>query len=110
MIGSPLVLGVVVGLALGKPLGFLGFTWAASAMGLAQRPVGVTWPMVIGIGALAGIGFTISLFIAGLAFGDGEMREAASLGVLIASIMAAGIGYAVLRHCAEPRHPAEAPA
>ncbi|MDY0957274.1 Na+/H+ antiporter NhaA [Sphingomonas sp. CFBP8993] len=110
MIGSPLVLGVVAGLALGKPLGFLGFTWAASAMGLAQRPVGVTWPMVIGIGALAGIGFTISLFIAGLAFGDGEMREAASLGVLIASILAAGIGYAVLRHCAEPRHAAEAPA
>lgn len=65
--------------------------------------------MVIGVGALAGIGFTISLFIAGLAFGDGEMREAASLGVLIASLLAAGIGYAILSSCAEPRPKAEAP-
>lgn len=110
MIGGPLVMGVVLGLVVGKPLGFLIFTWAASAMGLARRPDQVTWPMVLGVGALAGIGFTISLFIAGLAFGDGEMREAASLGVLLASVLAAAIGYATLRHCAEPRHAAEAPA
>ena len=96
---------------LGKPetLGFLGFTWLASILGVAQRPDQVTWRMVIGVGALAGIGFTISLFIAGLAFGDGEMREAASLGVLIASLLAAGIGYAILSSCAEPRPKAEAP-
>jgi len=110
MIGSPLVLGVVLGLVVGKPLGFLGFTWAASALGLARRPDQVSWPMVMGVGALAGIGFTISLFIAGLAFGDGEMREAASLGVLIASVLAAVTGYAILRFCAEPRHVAEVPA
>ncbi|WP_454280874.1 Na+/H+ antiporter NhaA [Sphingomonas sp. Marseille-Q8236] len=110
MIGSPLVLGVVLGLVVGKPLGFLGFTWAASALGLAERPNRVSWPMVVGVGALAGIGFTISLFIAGLAFGAGEMREAASLGILIASLLAAAIGYGILRRCAEPRHAAEAPA
>ncbi|MDZ7280473.1 Na+/H+ antiporter NhaA [Sphingomonas sanguinis] len=110
MIGGPLVMGVVLGLVVGKPLGFLIFTLAASAMGLARRPDQVTWPMVVGVGALAGIGFTISLFIAGLAFGDGEMREAASLGVLLASVLAAAIGYVILRHCAEPRHAAEAPA
>ena len=69
----------------------------------------MTWRMVIGVGALAGIGFTISLFIAGLAFGGGEMREAASLGVLVASLLAAGIGYVILRSCAEPRQRAEAP-
>ncbi|WP_322965452.1 Na+/H+ antiporter NhaA [Sphingomonas fuzhouensis] len=109
MIGSPLVIGVVLGLAVGKPLGFLAFTWAASAVGLAKRPDRVTWPMVVGVGALAGIGFTISLFIAGLAFGDGEMREAASFGVLIASVLAAAIGYAILHVSAEPRHTAEAP-
>ncbi|WP_312487178.1 Na+/H+ antiporter NhaA [Sphingomonas sp.] len=109
MIGSPLVLGVVAGLVVGKPLGFLGFTWLASRLGLAQRPDHVTWRMVIGVGALAGIGFTISLFIAGLAFGGGEMREAASLGVLVASLLAAGIGYVILRSCAEPRQRAEAP-
>lgn len=110
MIGSPLVLGVILALVVGKPLGFVGFTWAASALGVARRPDQVSWSMVIGIGALAGIGFTISLFIAGLAFGAGEMREAASLGVLIASVLAAAIGYAILRFCAEPRHAAEAPA
>jgi NhaA family Na+:H+ antiporter len=109
MIGGPLVMGVVLGLVVGKPLGFLAFTWVASATGLAQRPDQVTWPMVAGVGALAGIGFTISLFIAGLAFGDGAMRDAASLGVLLASMLAAAIGYAILRHCAEPRHAAEAP-
>jgi NhaA family Na+:H+ antiporter len=108
-IGGPLVMGVVLGLVVGKPLGFLAFTWVASALGLARRPDQVTWPMVAGVGALAGIGFTISLFIAGLAFGDGAMREAASLGVLLASMLAAAIGYAILRHCAEPRHAAEAP-
>ena len=107
MIGSPLVIGVVLGLVLGKPLGFLGFTWAASALGLARRPDEVTWPMVIGVGALAGIGFTISLFIAGLAFGVGEMREAASLGVLVASLLAAAVGYAILHLCAKHRQAAE---
>lgn len=109
MVASPLVIGVVLGLVVGKPLGFLGFTWAASAIGLARRPDRVTWRMVAGVGALAGIGFTISLFIAGLAFGDGEMREAASLGVLIASILAAAIGYAILRSCTGPRPMAGAP-
>ncbi|WP_343525563.1 Na+/H+ antiporter NhaA [Sphingomonas sp.] len=109
MIGSPLVTGVILGLVVGKPLGFLGFTWAASALGLARRPDQVSWPMVVGVGALAGIGFTISLFIAGLAFGDSEMREAASLGILVASVLAAAAGYAVLHLCAEPRHQAEAP-
>lgn len=110
MMGSPLVISVVLGLVAGKPLGFLTFTWAASALGLAKRPDQVTWPMVVGVGALAGIGFTISLFIAGLAFGDGEMREAASLGVLLASVLAAAIGYAILRSCAEPGSATRAPA
>ncbi|WP_298954402.1 Na+/H+ antiporter NhaA [uncultured Methylobacterium sp.] len=96
---SPLVLGIVAGLALGKPLGFMLFTWAATALGLARRPDRVSWVMVAGIGALAGIGFTISLFIAGLAFED-EVRETASLGVLIASVISAAAGYAVLRRAA----------
>ncbi len=96
---SPLVLGIVAGLALGKPLGFMLFTWAATALGLARRPDRVSWTMVAGIGALAGIGFTISLFIAGLAFED-EVRETASLGVLIASVISAAAGYAVLRRAA----------
>jgi NhaA family Na+:H+ antiporter len=95
-LASPLALGVIAGLAIGKPLGFLGFASLASRLGWAERPEGVSWPMVAAIGALAGIGFTISLFIAQLAFGDGEARELASLAILVASVVSGAIGYAIL--------------
>lgn len=94
---SPLGLAIIAGLALGKPLGFLSFSWAASAVGLARRPEGVSWLMVGAIGALAGIGFTISLFIAQLAFGRGEEREIASLAILVASLASGAVGWLLLR-------------
>jgi len=102
---SPLVLGVVVGLALGKPIGFVAATWAATRTGQAALPEGVTWRMVLGIGALAGIGFTISLFIADLAFADAEHTELASLGILAASLLSGVFGYLTLWRAASP-HPA----
>ncbi len=101
---SPLVLGVVVGLALGKPIGFVAATWAATRTGQAALPEGVTWRMVLGIGALAGIGFTISLFIADLAFADAEHTELASLGILAASLLSGVFGYLTLWRAASP-HP-----
>ncbi|WP_267396372.1 MULTISPECIES: Na+/H+ antiporter NhaA [unclassified Sphingomonas] len=97
---STLVLGVVAGLVIGKPLGFLSFSWAATRLGAASLPDRVTWAMIGAIGALAGIGFTVSLFIAGLAFPDAAKREEASLGVLLASIIAGLIGYWLLRRSA----------
>ncbi len=98
--GSLLGMGVFAGLALGKPLGFLLATWLAVTTGAAQRPDGVTWRMVLGVGALSGIGFTISLFIANLAFPDTQRTEMASLAILGASVVSAVIGYVILRSAA----------
>ena len=94
---SVLGLGVFAGLAIGKPMGFLVATWLAVTLRLAELPEGVSWRMVLGIGALSGIGFTISLFIANLAFPDVQRTEMASLAVLIASVVSAGFGYVALR-------------
>ena len=94
---SLLGIGVFAGLALGKPLGFVAATWIAVKLRVAVLPDAVTWRMVLGVGALSGIGFTISLFIANLAFPDALRTEMASLAVLAASLVSALIGYAVLR-------------
>ncbi len=90
---APLSLGVVAGLVIGKPLGFLGATWLATRSGRAALPEGVTWGMVLGIGGVAGIGFTISLFIAELAFERPEQTEQASLAILAASLISGLFGY-----------------
>ncbi|WP_311271013.1 Na+/H+ antiporter NhaA [Sphingobium sp. WCS2017Hpa-17] len=88
---------ILIGLCLGKPLGFLSFSWIATRLGLARLPDNVRWPMIAAIGSLAGIGFTISLFISGLAFSDGRLQEIASLAIIIASALAGLTGYAALR-------------
>lgn len=90
---SPLALGIVAGLVLGKPTGFFLATWLAAATGLAKLPKGVTWRMIVGIGGVAGIGFTISLFIAELAFAGGEGTEIAALAILMASLIAGLFGF-----------------
>jgi NhaA family Na+:H+ antiporter len=100
---SPLSAGVVVGLVLGKPIGFLGATWLATRLGRATLPEGVTWPMVLGIGGVAGIGFTISLFIAELAFADVAQTEQASLGILVASVLSGLLGYGIFWRTASPK-------
>ena len=100
---SPLSAGVVVGLVIGKPLGFLGATWLATRLGRAELPEGVTWPMVLGIGGVAGIGFTISLFIAELAFADAAQTEQAALGILVASVLSGVFGYLMFWKAGAPR-------
>ncbi|MCU6454692.1 Na+/H+ antiporter NhaA [Sphingomonas sp. A2-49] len=99
---APLAAGVALGLILGKPLGFLGATWLATRLGAATLPDGVGWRMVLGIGGVAGIGFTISLFIAELAFTDPLLSEQASLAILFASIVSGVLGYAVFWKVAAP--------
>lgn len=85
-------MGIVFGLVLGKPLGITLFSWLAVRSGLAELPQGVTWRLVHGVAWLGGIGFTMSLFVAGLAFPGGpELLTAAKIGVLAASV-AAGLG------------------
>jgi Na+:H+ antiporter, NhaA family len=99
-VASPIALGAVLGLVLGKPLGITGFSWLAVRLGFASLPTGVTWPMLAGAGVLGGIGFTMALFIAGLAFGDATLLEAAKLGILTASVITGVTGWLLLRRTA----------
>lgn len=91
LLGSPVTLGVALGLMIGKPLGVMLFSWLAIRLRLAHLPGGVTWPQLHGASWLAGIGFTMSLFVGSLAFGEGELLDAAKLGILGASAVA-GLG------------------
>ncbi|MFQ6117251.1 MAG: Na+/H+ antiporter NhaA [Candidatus Bipolaricaulia bacterium] len=90
-------LGVIVGLVVGKPLGITLFAWLAVRSGLAAMPTGVTWRGICGVGWLGGIGFTMSLFIAGLAFGDIPLLSVAKVGILAASLIAGVVGWMFLR-------------
>ena len=86
--------GIAVALCVGKPLGVFTISWLAVRLGLCRLPEGVTWPWVMLIGLLAGIGFTMSIFIAMLAFSDESHVGAAKIGVLIGSIAAGLLGLA----------------
>jgi len=88
---DPVALAVMAGLVLGKPIGILLFSLIAVRIGMARLPTGVDWKVMIGAGFLAGIGFTMSLFIAGLAL-DGELLEAAKIGILTGSALCAVLG------------------
>ncbi|WP_454754569.1 Na+/H+ antiporter NhaA [Cupriavidus necator] len=86
------MLGVIVALVFGKPLGIVSVSWLVVRLRWGQLPPDVTWRGVCLVGLLAGIGFTMSIFIATLAFADANLLGAAKLGVLLASATAAGIG------------------
>jgi Na+:H+ antiporter, NhaA family len=92
---DPVALAVAAGLLVGKPVGILLFSWLAVRAGVAKLPDAVGWRAVAGAGCLAGIGFTMALFIAGLAL-DGAALEAAKVGVLAGSALAAVVGVLVL--------------
>jgi NhaA family Na+:H+ antiporter len=86
---------VVAGFVLGKPLGIAGFAWLAVRSGLAVRPTELGWGALAGGGMLAGIGFTMALLIADLAF-EGTLLQAAKLGILAASLISAAGGLTLL--------------
>lgn len=88
---SPVSLGVFLGLVLGKQLGIFGLPWLLSLPGWLRRPTGLGWSEIYGAAWLGGIGFTMSLFITHLAFGDGELAVFAKVAILLASLLA-GIG------------------
>jgi Na+:H+ antiporter, NhaA family len=94
---NPVTLGVVLGLALGKPLGITLFSLGAMRLGLTTAPAGVTTRMLFGAGILGGIGFTMALFIGGLAFEDAGRLDAAKIGVLAASLLTGVAGWLILR-------------
>jgi NhaA family Na+:H+ antiporter len=91
-----LVVAIVAGLVVGKPLGLLAASFAAVKLGLATKPRAYRWDQVFGAGCLAGIGFTMSLFIAGQSFPDAADFDAAKVAIFIASIVAAVLGVALL--------------
>ena len=104
---SPVTVGAALGLLIGKPLGIAGFSWLAVRLGVSALPQGASWMALMGVAILGGIGFTMALFIAGLAFPAdtprAEFLDAAKLGILAASAAAGIIGSLVLRRAASPR-------
>jgi NhaA family Na+:H+ antiporter len=90
-------LGVLLGLVLGKQVGVTVFTWLAVQTRVAALPEGVAWRHVYGAAWLAGIGFTMSLFIASLAFADAALLDRAKVGILLASLASGGVGWLILR-------------
>ncbi|HUQ12483.1 MAG TPA: Na+/H+ antiporter NhaA [Steroidobacteraceae bacterium] len=91
-----LMAAIICGLALGKPAGFVLASWLAVKAGIAEKPAAYSWRQLAGAGALAGIGFTMSLFIAGQAFPEATDFAAAKIAVFAASVLSAVIGMAVL--------------
>lgn len=94
--------GVIVGLVLGKPLGITLFAWLAVRAGLAIKPGAIAWKDIAGVAFLGGIGFTISLFVAELAFHDEAIANAARVGILFGSVIAGVLGYLVLQRTLPP--------
>lgn len=93
----PVELGVVFGLIIGKPLGIAALVWAATRFGLAKLPEDAEWRQIYGLALLTGIGFTMSLFIGGLAFPAEGYNVDIRIGVLIGSVFSAVCGYLLLR-------------
>lgn len=93
----PVSLGIIVGLLVGKQVGVTAATWLAVRLGAGRLPEKITWRQIYGISWLAGIGFTMSLFINGLAFSDDVLLNIAKMGILVASLVAGSVGWLILR-------------
>jgi NhaA family Na+:H+ antiporter len=89
---SAVLLGVAIGLVVGKFFGVITFSWLAVRLGIGRLPDGARWGHIFAVGAVAGIGFTVSLFISSLAFDDVALQDDAKIGTLVASVVAAGAG------------------
>jgi len=104
---SSITLGIIMGLVVGKFVGVLMFSWVAVKTKITTLPHGVTWKQIIGVALLAGIGFTMSLFITTLAFKDVQLVTDAKLGIFIASIISGVAGYFVLKKASTTPKPSE---
>lgn len=100
MMFHPLSLGIIAGLVVGKVIGIIGLSYVMVKSGLGDKPAGATWNSIFGVGLFAGIGFTMSLFIAELAIDDEQLLGIAKVGILTASVLAALLGliwFAILK-------------
>jgi NhaA family Na+:H+ antiporter len=104
---EPVALGIVLGLVVGKQVGVLGFAWVAVKLRMADLPNGLRWRHVYGLGWLAGIGFTMALFIAGLAFAGSESHDVSKAGILCGSLIAGVGGWLVMRRVGPQRRPGQ---
>ncbi len=104
---APLPLGIALGLIVGKQLGVFGITFAMVKLGLARMPSGANWLHIYGIACLAGIGFTMSLFIGSLSFSSPELMNDVRLGVLAGSIVSGVLGFVVLKIASKVDEPEE---
>jgi NhaA family Na+:H+ antiporter len=105
-IDNAVTLAVFVGFVFGKPVGILAFSWLAVRSGVAIRPPDLDWRLITGGGMLAGIGFTMALFIANLAF-DQALLDSAKLGIFLASVSSAVLGIALLSRFAAKKNSLE---
>jgi NhaA family Na+:H+ antiporter len=92
---NPVAIAVMLGLLVGKPLGIVVFSWLAVRLGLARLPEGISWGVIAGGGFLAGIGFTMAIFIASLAL-EGNLLDAAKVGIIVGSFLSAIMGVIIL--------------
>jgi NhaA family Na+:H+ antiporter len=100
---SPVTLGVGMGLLFGKLFGITVATWIAVRLGLGKLPSQTGWTQIIGLAGLAGIGFTVSMFVTELAFTDAALADAAKIGIFLGSGIAGILGYTLLRKAKTPR-------
>jgi NhaA family Na+:H+ antiporter len=103
VLSSRALWGVVLGLLIGKPAGVFGFAWLAQKLGIGVLPEGAGWRHVFGAAWLSGIGFTMALFIANLAYSNASDLDAAKLGVLGASVVAGLVGFIILMLTPKPQ-------
>jgi NhaA family Na+:H+ antiporter len=99
-LAAPLPLGIAMGLFLGKQIGIFTSVWVSVKFGIAARPAHASWLQIHGVALLCGIGFTMSLFIGGLAFTSPDQADDVKIGVLMGSVLSAIIGYLILRFAA----------
>jgi NhaA family Na+:H+ antiporter len=99
---DPICIGIILGLFIGKQIGIFGFSWLAVRLKLADLPSGVTWRHVHGVAALGGVGFTMSLFIGGIAFVNPDRMEVVKVGILSASLVSGLLGWFILRTAQRP--------
>ncbi len=107
LLTSHVAWGILLGLVVGKPLGVMGFSKLAVRWRLAQLPNAVSWRQIGAVGMLAGIGFTVSIFISSLAFNTDLYLAEAKTAVLAASVISGALGYFALREKASPLQQAE---
>jgi len=105
LIDSPVAWGVFLGLVLGKPIGILATCWLTVKLGIARIPPSIRWSQLAGVSVLAGIGFTVSLFIGGLSFAGPMPLDEAKTAILLASLVSGVVGFALLKRVAVGHQP-----